>query len=68
MGRCDKEPESDERQNDRGTHHDEALTMQIQVTLGTRGHFDIVLPVMCRAASGVVARYQGVPKAPDLRR
>ncbi len=41
--------------------------MQIQVSLGTRRNFSIVLPVKFRDNINFCTRCQGVPKPPDLR-
>jgi len=50
------------RQEDRGTCDDDALTIAIQRTSGTRGDFSMVLPV--RSCGGVtfLARCQGRPR------
>ncbi len=44
------------------------LTSQMNRILGTRDNFGSVLPVMFLAASGLVARCQGVPKNGNLGR
>jgi hypothetical protein len=46
----------------------EVLTIKMEVSLGTRGHFSMVLPVRCCGSSHLVARYQGVPKPPHFCR
>ena len=38
------------------------LTSRIQVSLGTRGNFNMVLPVKFRANVTFLARYQGRPQ------
>jgi hypothetical protein len=47
---------------------EEPLTICIQLTLGTRGNFGMVLSVKSCGNVGLVARCQGVPKEADLRR
>ena len=49
-------------QGDRGTDDDDALTIAIQLTSGTRGDFSMVLPVRSCGGVGLVARCQGRPR------
>jgi hypothetical protein len=46
----------------------EVLTIEMELTSGTRGHFGMVLPVRFRGGVNVVARCQGVPEEPHFGR
>jgi hypothetical protein len=47
---------------------EEPLTMQMKLSFGTRGNFDMVHGTTFRSVLGLVAFGQGVPKPAYLRR
>ncbi len=47
---------------------EEPLTIEMEDTSGTRGHFNIVLSVRFSGDKGLVARCQGVPEDPHFGR